>query len=136
MSRPLPETPLATVDIIIRLPGGGIVLIERKNPPHGWAIPGGFIDRGEAAEAAAIREAKEETSLDVTLVRQFHVYSEPDRDPRFHTISLVFEATAAGMPRAADDAKNAGVFSEKEAMELDIVFDHRRILADYFQKRY
>jgi len=136
MSRPLPETPLATVDIIIRLPDERIVLIERKNPPHGWAIPGGFVDRGESAEAAAVREAKEETSLDVELVRQFHVYSNPDRDPRFHTLSVVFEARADGTPRAADDAKNLGIFNEQEAMALDIVFDHRAILADYFAKKY
>lgn len=131
-----PETPLCTVDIIIRLPDRRIVLIERKNPPHGWAIPGGFIDRGEAAEAAAVREAKEETSLDVVLVRQVHVYSDPGRDARFHTLSVVFEAEADGEPRAADDAKNLAAFSEQEALALEMAFDHRQILADYFSGRY
>ncbi len=136
MSHQLPETPLCTVDIIIRLSDGRIVLIERKNPPHGWAIPGGFIDRGESAEAAAVREAKEETSLDVTLVRQFHVYSDPARDTRFHTLTLVFEATATGTPRAADDAKHLGVFTPEEALALPLAFDHRQILTDFFAGKF
>ncbi|HPM76739.1 MAG TPA: NUDIX hydrolase [bacterium] len=131
-----PETPYCTVDIIIRLPDRRIVLIERKNPPHGWAIPGGFIDRGESAETAAVREAREETSLDVTLVRQVHVYSDPNRDARMHTLSVVFEAEAVGEPRAADDAKHLGVFSEEEALALDLAFDHRQILVDYYSGRY
>jgi ADP-ribose pyrophosphatase YjhB (NUDIX family) len=133
---PLPETPLATADVIIRLPDGRIVLIERKNPPPGWAIPGGFIDRGESAEAAAVREAKEETGLDVKLVRQFHVYSEPGRDARFHTLTVVFEATAVGVPRAADDARGVGAFTREEALNLPLAFDHRYVLQDYFEKRY
>jgi len=130
--RPLPKTPLATVDIIIRLPDERIVLIERKNPPYGWAIPGGFIDVGESAESAAVREAREETCLDVRLVRQVHVYSDPARDTRFHTLSVVFEATAAGEPRAADDAKTVAKFTKNEALALSLAFDHRKILEDFF----
>src|SRR5687768_8665746 len=103
------RNPLPTVDIIIELGEGEIVLIERKNPPHGWALPGGFVDYGESLEAAAVREAKEETSLQVQLVEQFYTYSDPDRDPRYHTISTVYIATAQGLPRGADDAKTAKV---------------------------
>ncbi len=92
------RNPLVTVDIIIEV-GGGIVLIERKNPPHGWALPGGFVDYGESLESAAVREAKEETSLDVVLTEQFYTYSDPSRDARHHTVSTVFIATANGTPR-------------------------------------
>jgi 8-oxo-dGTP diphosphatase len=108
-----------------------VVLIERKNIPHGWALPGGFVDYGESLEAAAVREAKEETSLEVQLIEQFYTYSDPSRDPRKHTISTVYIATAQGVPRAADDAKTAGVYSENQ-LPKPIVFDHSRILADYF----
>ncbi|NLH50828.1 MAG: NUDIX hydrolase [Myxococcales bacterium] len=132
----LPRTPLATVDIIIRLPDEKIVLIERKNPPYGWAIPGGFIDYGESAEEAALREAKEEIGLDVTLERQFHVYSDPRRDKRFHTISTVFLATASGTPQAADDAKNVGIFDREQAFALPLAFDHREILQDFFERKF
>ena len=127
------RNPFPTVDIIIEI-GGGIVLIERKNPPHGWAIPGGFVDYGESAEGAAVREAKEETSLDVTLTEQLFTYSDPSRDPRHHTVSIVFIATAQGVPRGADDAKVARVFREHE-LPTPLVFDHPRILRDYFQFR-
>ena len=130
-----PKNPFPTVDIIIELENRGIVLIKRKNPPHGWAIPGGFVDYGESIENAAVREALEETSLRVELLRQFHVYSSPDRDPRFHTISTVFTARATGSPIAADDAKEAGIFT-KETLPGDIAFDHREILDDYFCSRY
>ncbi len=92
------RNPVPTVDIIIELPDG-IVLIQRKNPPEGWALPGGFVDYGESLEQAAVREAKEETSLDVELVRQLHTYSDPSRDTRFHTITTVFIATATGHPK-------------------------------------
>jgi 8-oxo-dGTP diphosphatase len=131
------RNPYPTVDIIIELEGreGSIVLVERKNPPHGWALPGGFVDWGESLEDAAIREALEETSLEVTLKRQFHAYSDPDRDPRFHTVTTVFTATSKGEPRAADDAKNLGVFTE-DTLPSPIVFDHALILQDYFSKRY
>ncbi len=130
-----PKNPFPTVDIIIELEGKGIVLIRRKNPPYGWAIPGGFVDYGESIEDAAVREALEETSLHVELLRQFHVYSSPDRDPRFHTIATVFIGRAAGTPIAADDAKEAGIF-RRESLPAEIAFDHRKILDDYFNNRY
>lgn len=126
-----PRNPFPTVDIIIELESSGIVLIRRKNPPPGWALPGGFIDYGESAETAAIREAKEETSLDVQLVELLHVYSDPARDPRHHTISTVFIATAKGQPKGADDALEAGVFSEN-TLPSPLAFDHAKILQDYF----
>jgi 8-oxo-dGTP diphosphatase len=129
-----PRNPVPTVDIIIELPDG-IVLIERKNEPHGWAIPGGFVDTGETVEQAAVREAKEETGLDVSLVRQFHVYSDPKRDKRMHTLSVVFIAMADGTPEAADDAKSAGVFREGN-LPNNLCFDHEQILEDYFTDRY
>ncbi len=134
------RNPVPTVDIIIEVmrPDGkqGIVLIQRKNPPHGWALPGGFVDYGESLEEAAVREAQEETSLKVTLERQFHTYSDPKRDPRGHTISTVFVAKAKGVPRGGDDALHAGVFTAKD-IDFSLAFDHARILADYFgQKRF
>jgi ADP-ribose pyrophosphatase YjhB (NUDIX family) len=128
------RNPLVTIDIIIEVFDRGIVLIERKNPPHGWALPGGFVDYGERLEKAAVREAKEETSLDVVLTEQFYTYSDPGRDPRHHTVSTVFIATAAAEPRAADDAKAARLFCES-ALPTPLVFDHGRILRDYFTYR-
>lgn len=124
------RNPTPTVDIIIEV-NGGIVLIERKNAPHGWALPGGFVDYGESLEDAARREAEEETSLSVRLKRQMHAYSDPARDKRMHTLSVVFIAEAEGEPHGMDDAKRAGVFTEK-TLPSPIVFDHARILADYF----
>src|SRR3989338_6146180 len=97
-------TPFLTVDIIINLNNQGIVLIKRKNPPYGWALPGGFVDVGETVEHAAIREAKEETNLDIFNLKQFHLYSDPSRDPRMHTAACVFTADATGIPQAGDDA--------------------------------
>lgn len=126
--------PLVTVDIIIEY-GKGIVLIRRKNPPEGWAMPGGFVDYGESLEEAAVREAKEETGLDIELLRQFHTYSEPDRDPRHHTITTVYIAKGKGTIESGDDAKEARVFS-KDDLPKDIAFDHRKILDDYFMRRY
>lgn len=125
------RNPLLTVDIIIELSDGGIVLIERKNPPHGWALPGGFVDYGESLEHAAVREAKEETSLEVILTEQFYTYSDPTRDARHHTVSTVFIATAQGVPRGADDAKVAQVFGQSN-LPAPLVFDHAQILSDYF----
>ncbi len=126
------SNPLPTVDIIIELVDGGIVLIKRKNPPYGWAIPGGFVEVGESLEEAAVREAREETGLKVRILCQLHTYSAPDRDPRFHTISTVFVASSRGTPRAGDDAAGLGVFTE-ENLPVDIAFDHREILSDYFR---
>ncbi|AFZ48886.1 NUDIX domain-containing protein [Dactylococcopsis salina] len=127
------RNPIPTVDIIIELrdrPQRPIVLIERKNPPYGWAIPGGFVDYGESVETAAKREALEETRLEVELIEQFQVYSDPQRDDRKHTISIVFIATAVGTPQAADDAKNLNRFSLWEIPE-NLCFDHHQILTDY-----
>mgnify|MGYP006338383181 CR=1 FL=1 len=123
------RNPLPTVDIIIEI-GDRIVLIERKNPPFGWALPGGFVDYGESFETAALREAEEETGLQVTALRQFHTYSEPGRDPRHHTASTVFIGKAEGAPQAGDDAARTELFGEKDLPPL--VFDHAKILADYY----
>lgn len=132
------RNPIPTVDIIIEVPRDdgreGIVLIERKNPPYGWALPGGFVEYGESLEEAAIREAKEETSLDVELIEQLHTYSTPSRDPRFHTISTVFIGRGHGIPKAKDDARALGVFTAEE-INFPLAFDHRQILSDYFQKK-
>ena len=124
------KAPLITVDIIIHY-RQGIVLIERKNPPYGWALPGGFVEIGESLEDAAVREAKEETSLDIKLVEQFHAYSEPGRDPRFHTVTVVFIADGNGVLQGKDDARRAEIFSEK-TLPAQTAFDHGRIIADYF----
>ncbi|AFY76050.1 MAG: NUDIX hydrolase [Hydrococcus sp. C42_A2020_068] len=132
------RNPAPTVDIIIELidrPHRPIVLIERQNPPYGWAIPGGFVDYGESAETAARREAKEEVSLEVELIEQFQVYSDPNRDPRQHTLSVVFIATAKGNPKAADDAKNIGIFDLWNLPE-NLCFDHDKILRDYWHYRH
>ena len=128
------QNPIPTVDIIIEIESKGIVLIKRKNPPYGWAIPGGFVDYGESLEEAAMREAKEETSLDVKLIRQFHTYSDPKRDPRHHSISTVYIAKSEGIPKAKDDALEIGVFKDSTLPD-DIAFDHRSILKDYFRLR-
>lgn len=130
---PRPETPLVTVDIIIELmdqPVKSIVLIERHNPPFGWALPGGFVDMGETLEQAAVREAREETCLDVRLKYLLGCYSDPNRDPRGHTVSAVYVAEASGMPKAADDAKNLECIAIS-AWPDDLVFDHSLILTDY-----
>ena len=132
------KNPLPTVDIIIEVEAGGvgagIVLIKRKNEPLGWAIPGGFVDYGESLEEAAVREAKEETGLNVRLIRQFHTYSNPKRDPRFHAISTVYVAKAQGVPEAEDDAQDVGIFVLHNLPE-GIVFDHPKILEDYFKEK-
>jgi 8-oxo-dGTP diphosphatase len=128
-----PKTPLLAVDIIIELrdqPNRPIILIERKNPPHGWSLPGGFVDVGETVEAAAVREAQEEISLQVELRALLGVYSDPQRDPRGHCVSAVFVASATGGPRANDDAKTVRV-CDAERPGVSLVFDHAKILADY-----
>ena len=128
------KNPIPTVDIIIEIESKGIVLIKRKNPPPGWALPGGFVDYGESLEETAVREAKEETDLDVRLIGQFHTYSSPRRDPRHHSISTVYIAKANGIPYAKDDAVDIGVFNEANLPDK-IAFDHRYILIDYFKSR-
>lgn len=130
---PAPHTPLLAADTIIELidkPGHPIVLIERKNPPHGWALPGGFVEVGETVEDAALREAAEETGLEVLLKDLLGVYSNPARDPRGHTVSVVYVAIAAGEPKAMDDAKALALFHPDRLPE-PLAFDHAEILADY-----
>ena len=134
MNRPV--TPAIAVDAIIELvdrPDRPIVLIERRNPPHGWAIPGGFVDIGETLEAAVMREAREETSLNITLKCLLGIYSNPDRDPRGHTVTPVYIAEAQGEPRAADDAASLDVFDPHACPAL--AFDHDVIIADYIGYR-
>jgi len=122
------NNPLPTVDIIITY-AGGVVLIRRKNPPHGWALPGGFVDYGETVEQAALREAKEETNLELDALKLFGVYSDPARDPRHHTITTVFTATGRGELKGQDDAAEAAVFGLEDLPEL--VFDHAEILRKF-----
>lgn len=110
------------------------MLIRRRHPPVGWALPGGFVQYGETVEAAAVREAGEETGLEVELVELFHVYSEPTRDPRGHTIGTVFIGIGRGTLKAGDDAAGAAVVTE-QALPSPLAFDHARILADYFRYR-
>lgn len=128
------DHPLPTADAIIETPAG-FVLVRRKNPPHGWAIPGGFIEQGEEAGRAAAREAKEETGLDVELVEQFHTYSDPRRDPRFHTLTVVYLARAQGTPVAGDDAAGIACFREETIPWAELAFDHGQILRDFFAYR-
>ncbi|MDY6881723.1 MAG: NUDIX hydrolase [Desulfatiglans sp.] len=138
------KNPFPTVDIIIEMEPSfgahsmpnsrqGIVLITRKNTPLGWALPGGFVDYGESLESAALREAEEETSLKVSLLYQLGAYSDPTRDPRYHTISVVFVASAKGEPRAADDAESVGIFYP-DSLPDELAFDHSKILQDYFKR--
>ncbi len=128
-----PLTPLLASDIIIELidrPNRPIVLIRRKYPPFGWALPGGFVDVGETVETAAVREAREETGLEVSLKALLGCYSDPRRDPRAHTASAVFVAEARGRPAARDDAADSAVFG-LDHLPAELAFDHRRILQDY-----
>ena len=130
---PRPETPAIAADIIIELidyPDRPIVLIERAFPPYGWAIPGGFVDVGERIEHAAVREAKEEVSLDVRLIALLGIYSDPNRDHRGHTVTACYVTEAQGDPLAADDAKNCQIFSLNALPDL-LAFDHAQVLADY-----
>lgn len=136
------RNPAPTVDVVILVPGetpesDGVVLIERANPPHGWALPGGFVDYGESCETAAVREMKEETGLDIVLTGLLGVYSDPDRDPRSHTLSVIYMGIAkdVGALKAGDDAAGARVFPLVDLP--DLVFDHAKVLADFaaFRKR-
>ncbi|MBS3122829.1 NUDIX hydrolase [Candidatus Woesearchaeota archaeon] len=130
------KSPILTVDIIIRYKGG-IVLVNRKYPPKDWALPGGHVDYGETVEYAAIREAKEETNLDVELVKQFHVYSDPKRSPKEHKVTVVFIANGKGELKAGDDADDANVFGEGDILKLPkLCSDHNQILLDYYNDRY
>jgi 8-oxo-dGTP diphosphatase len=135
--RARPQTPALAADAIIELvdlPGKPIVLIERKNPPPGWAIPGGFVDIGESVPDAAVREALEETCMEVSLQCLLGVYSKPDRDPRGHTVSMIYVARAHGEPVAADDAASVGIFDPAD-IKVPLAFDHEQILRDYLQYR-
>lgn len=134
MNPETPRRPRIAVDLIIEMEGDRIVLIRRRNPPHGWALPGGFLEYGESLEAAAVREAKEETGLDVELLRQLHTYSDPRRDPRGHTVSTVFIAMARGTPRAGSDAGDLQTVS-LTGIPFPLAFDHEKILADYLAYR-
>lgn len=129
------KNPIPTVDVIIEYKNDegkeGIIMIFRGNDPHQWALPGGFVEYAESLEQAAAREAEEETSLKVTDLRQFHTYSNPDRDPRHHTITTVYIGKGNGVPRANDDAKHIGIFTH-DSLPDEIAFDHREVLVDYF----
>lgn len=132
MSGTVYKNPTPTVDMLIELDGrpGELVFIERGNTPRGFALPGGFVDEGEWVADAAVREAKEETGLDVTVIELFHVYSNPARDPRKHTVSTVFIGRATGIPRGSDDAVRA-IVCAPGALPGPLVFDHATIVADY-----
>ena len=126
------QGPFVTVDAIIET-DDGIVLIGRSNPPFGWALPGGFVDYGESLEDAVRREAKEETGVDLEDLKQFHTYSKPGRDPRFHTISTVYIARGKGKPKSGSDAANLKVINIKELKNYNFSFDHKEIIEDYLK---
>ncbi len=126
--------PYVTTDIIIEVEGG-VVVIERSNPPYGLALPGGFVDNGESLEDAACREAREETGLELADLKQFHTYSDPGRDPRFHTVTTVFIARGIGQAQAGDDAKALMIVPLAELRNLKYAFDHDRVIADYMEHR-
>jgi len=128
---PAYKNPTPTVDCIVELPGDRIVLIRRRNEPVGWALPGGFVDEGEALHDACVREVKEETGLNVDLSEQFFTYSDPARDPRKHTISTVFIGWAEGDPKGSDDAADARGFTLDTIPLAELVFDHSTIVSDY-----
>ncbi|MCD4781066.1 MAG: macro domain-containing protein [Candidatus Omnitrophica bacterium] len=130
----LGDGPYVTVDIIIEY-GDGIVIIERSNPPYGRALPGGFVDYGESLEAAAVREAKEETNLNLAGLSQFHVYSDPMRDPRFHTISTVFVSRGEGEPKSGDDACDLAIVPFDQLLSGSYAFDHKKVIEDYLKSR-
>jgi len=126
------KSPFLTVDAVISI-NGKVVIIKRSNPPFGWALPGGFVDYGESLEEAVKREMKEETSLDLLDLKQFHTYSDPGRDPRFHTVCTVFTAKGKGIPKAGDDAAGIKLVTQQDLGTLDFAFDHRKILEEYFR---
>lgn len=126
------KSPFLTVDAVISVEGG-VIVIKRSNPPFGWALPGGFVDYGESLEEAVRREMKEETGLDLSDLKQFHTYSDPGRDPRFHTVCTVFTAKGKGVPQAGDDAADIKLITAQDIDKLDFAFDHRDILKDYFR---
>jgi 8-oxo-dGTP diphosphatase len=132
ITQKLQSGPFTTVDAIIEI-GGGIVVIQRSNPPFGFALPGGFVDYGESLEDAVVREAKEETGLDLLEIKQFHTYSDPGRDPRFHTIGTVFIAKAKGEPKAGDDAAALKIIKLSQVENMDFAFDHKKIIRDYIK---
>jgi ADP-ribose pyrophosphatase YjhB (NUDIX family) len=132
VTQKLQKGPFTTVDAIIEI-DDGIIVIKRSNPPFGWALPGGFVDYGESLEEAVKREAREETGLEIYDLKQFHTYSEPERDPRFHTVATVFLAKAKGTPKSGDDAVSIKVIKLSEIPNLDFTFDHKKILQDYLQ---
>jgi ADP-ribose pyrophosphatase YjhB (NUDIX family) len=132
MTHKVQSGPFSTVDVIIET-DDGIVVIERSNPPFGFALPGGFVDYGESLEEAVSREAKEEVGVGLTDLKQFHTYSQPDRDPRFHTVSTVFIAHAQGKPKAGSDAAGLRIVKLSEIEKLDFAFDHKKILEDYLK---
>lgn len=130
----LGKGPYVTVDAIIELPEG-IVIIERSNPPFGWSLPGGFVDAGESLEEAVVREAKEETSLDFVDIRQFKTYSDPGRDPRFHTVSTVFIGKGKGNAKSGDDAKDLKIVPYEDLLKGEYAFDHKDIIEEYLRER-
>jgi len=128
------EGPFVAVDAIIDI-DGGIVIIERSNPPFGWALPGGFVNNYESLEDAVRREMKEETHLELSDLKQFHAYSKPGRDPRFHAIGIVFTANGLGAPKAGDDAANLKIIKLTDIDKIQFAFDHKQVLEDYIASK-
>jgi 8-oxo-dGTP diphosphatase len=130
-----PPYPPPTVDAILEIAPGKVLLVWRRYPPIGWALPGGFVETGESVEEACAREIFEETGLVITDHRQMHVYSDPMRDPRGQTISTVFVSRPTGSPRAGDDAAEVATYP-LDSLPDPICFDHARILEDFRVSRW